>query len=170
MRERVVRRSVCLAALVAAGVLAMSGTSAASTLRQKNSLPGATSRTAAPLAFGAWQVFGFAGPGSFNLEGAFTFYSRTPVLLRVTDGLCRGDRFLVYDHGLPVFRTSQVGTDTSCDDTPYLDMPGAAWKDQSYSKGSFLLEPGSHRVTIQATSSPFGGGDAWLVAIRQPVR
>jgi hypothetical protein len=90
-------------------------------------------------------------------------------LLRVTDGLCRGDRFRVYDRGFPIFLTSKVATDPSCDDVPHVSFPRRAWEDQTYSKGRFLLEPGWHKIRIQAVNSPFGGGGAWLQAIRQPV-
>jgi hypothetical protein len=87
-------------------------------------------------------------------------------LLRVTDGLCRGDRFRVNDRGFPIFLASKVATDPSCDDVPWVTWPKGAWEDQTYSKGRFLLEPGWHKIRIQAVNSPFGGGSGWLEAFR----
>ena len=134
-------------------------------LRDRNTLGPTTADSG--LTFGRWTVFYFGGTGSF--DGAFTFSSPHPVLLRVTDGLCRGDRFRVYDRGSPIFLTSMVATDPSCDDVPFVSSPQRAWEDQTYSKGRFLLEPGWHKIRIQAVNSPFGGGGAWLKAVQQPV-
>jgi hypothetical protein len=134
---------------------------------------GAVERTATAAAartrlrFGQWKTFFFGRAGSSS--GPFTFWSRHPVLLRVTDGFCRGDRFRVYDHGFPILLTSKVGIDPSCDDIPRVTRPARAWLDPSYSKGRFLLQPGFHRVRIQAVTSPFGEGGAWLHARRKPV-
>jgi hypothetical protein len=145
------------------------GTAGASdaSLRDRNTLGPTTADIG--LTFGRWTLFNFAGNGSFNVEGAFTFSSPHPVLLRVTDGLCRGDRFRVWDRGSPIFLSSTVATDPSCDDIPFVTGPARAWEDQTYSKGRFLLQPGWHRIRIQAVNSPFGGGSGWLQAIQQPV-
>jgi hypothetical protein len=140
---------------------------AESDLRDRNSFGVSTADTG--LSFGQWRRFNVGRAGSFNFEGAFTFSSPHPVLLRVTDGLCRGDRFRVYDRGSPIFLTSQVAIDPSCDDIPFVTSPFTAWQDQTYSKGRFLLQPGFHRVRIQIVASPFGGASAWLHAFQQPV-
>jgi hypothetical protein len=145
------------------------GTAAATeaSLRDRNTLGSTAADTA--LTFGQWAAFDFGGVGSFNSGGAFTFWSRDPVLLRVTDGLCRGDRLRVYDRGFPILVTSKVAIDPSCDDIPWVTSPRVAWEDPTYSKGRFMLEPGWHKIRIQAVDSPFGGGSSWLQAIRQPV-
>src|SRR3954451_7062735 len=125
-------RRALAAAAVAATLLASASAADAGTLAARNS-DGLTHASAARgLAFGTWTVFDVGGTGTFS--GVFTFRSSTPVLLRVTDALCRGDLFRAYDNGFALFNTSRVGTDTSCDDTPFLDTGGAAWLDQSYSK------------------------------------
>lgn len=137
-------------------------------LATRNGASASTSASDPHLSFGTWRDFQFGGRGSFNSEGVFTFFSSSPVLLRVTDGLCRGDRFRVYDRGYPIFLSTKVATDPSCDDRPFVGSPGTAWLDQTYSKGHFLLEPGYHRVRIQAVASPFGAGSAWLKAVVRP--
>jgi hypothetical protein len=164
-------RVACAAVLVALSIMLWTPTTAVaqpSGLKERNGAATATA-TDTQLSFGQWTLFTFGGPGSFNFEGAFTFWSRHPVLLRVTDGFCRGDRFRVHDRGFPIFLTSRVAIDPSCDDIPLVGLPSVAWFDQTYSKGAFLLQPGFHRVRIQAMASPFGGGAAWLWARPIPV-
>jgi hypothetical protein len=121
------------------------------------------------LDFGIWTPFEFNGKGSFNLDGAFTFHSSSPVRLRVVDAFCRGDRFRIYDHGVPVFVTTRVPADTnrSCAASEVFN-PHVAWSDPTYSRGSLLLGAGFHKIRIQAIRSPFGGGVAFLKAIRKP--
>jgi hypothetical protein len=158
-----------LTALVAAGVLVAALPATAAAAKHPRNGHRAVSAADPPLAFGQWTFFDFGGVGSQDSEGPFTFAKPTPVLLRVTDGFCRGDRFRVWDNGFPIFVTTSVATDLSCDDVPSVGMPGPAWLDQTYSKGHFLLEPGKHHIVIQATRSPFGAGGAWLEAIPMPV-
>lgn len=162
-------RLVVPALIVALALWAPSTAMAAdSALRERNGV-GTASVADTHLSFGQWRLFNFGRAGSFNFEGAFTFWSPNPVLLRVTDGFCRGDRLRVYDRGFPIFLTSQVAIDPSCDDIPHVTWPSGAWQDQTYSKGRFLLQPGWHKIRIQAVTSPFGGGSGWLHAIEQPV-
>jgi hypothetical protein len=131
---------------------------------------GAAARVADPkLDFGVWTGFSFGRKGSFNFDGAFTFHSKSRVRLRVVDAFCRGDRFRVFDNGVRVFVTTLVAADTndSCAATG-ISNPHDTWNDPSYSRGSLLLGAGSHSVRIQAIRSPFGGGSAFLKAIRKP--
>ena len=163
------RKAWVLAVVLAGAVTLFAAVDAqAQTLQQRNTHVGvAASSTEQPLAFGTWTWFDVGSTGTST--PTFTFWSRTPVLLRVTDALCRGDRFKVYDHGLAIFKTSNAPIDPSCDDTPHLDTGSSAWHDPSYSKGKFLLEPGGHRIRIQIIQSPFGGASALVRIDRQPV-
>lgn len=161
---------IAVPVLVVTLSLTTSGTASASTsLRDKNTLARTTAKSDPALTFGQWRDFSFGKTGTWNSDGAFTFHSADPVVLKVTDGLCRGDRFRVYDRGSAIFVTSKVATDPSCDDTPFIFWPSGAWQDQTYSKGRFVLEPGWHKIRIKAVNSPFDGGSGWLKAIRQPV-
>ena len=164
------RRTAIAAAVLAAGsglLGAAPSAAAAADVDARNLLP-AGPTAAQTLPFGVWTGFS-AGPTGSTSQ-VFTFSSRTPVLLRVTDAFCRGDEFRVLDRGFALFNTSTVGTDPSCDGIPHLEGPRAAWRDQSYSKGRFLLQPGEHSVTIRITDSPFGGAGAYLRIDRRPVR
>jgi hypothetical protein len=163
-------RAAAVATLVLGANCLFSGPSsaAAATPHDRNLAQSTASSTAVQtLPFGAWTGFSVGDTGTTS--GVFTFFSRSPVLLRVTDALCRGDEFRVFDRGFALFNTSTVGTDTSCDDEPFVDSPGAAWLDQSYSKGRFLLQPGSHSIKIRITQSPFGGASAFLRIDKRPV-
>lgn len=98
-----------------------------------------------------------ANPG-FDSEGAFTFSAPTTTLLNITDDFCPGDQFRVYDFGVSIGDTPPVAISYSC---PVLG-PAAASLNPAYSHRTFVLGPGSHSITIQAITNPFGGGRAYL--------
>ena len=139
----------------------------AATPQDRNLRGSSNEATAVGLPFGQWTWFDVGARGSRS--AVYTFFSTTPVLLRVTDALCRGDEFRAYDRGYALFNTSIVGTDPSCDDEPHVERGPSAWLDQSYSKGRFLLQPGHHRVRVQITDSPFGGASAFLRIDKRPI-
>ena len=148
--------------------LSAPGTAAAADSRLSDRNGAGPSVADTQLTFGEWTIFSFGSAGG-GFQGSFVFSSPHPMLLRVTDGLCRGDRLRVYDRGKAILLTSKVAIDPSCDDIPLVRRPGAAWRDQSYSKGRFLLQPGWHRIQIQAEASPFGGGGGWLKVVPMPL-
>jgi hypothetical protein len=155
-------------AVIASGPLVVTSAAHGATLSERNGARTiAAAVTTQALAFGRWTHFQVAGTGSRS--AVFTFSSDTPVLLRVTDAFCRGDEFRGFDRGFALFNTSSVATDPSCDDEPSVQSGAMAWADPSYSKGRFLLQPGSHRVRIQITDSPFGGAGAFLRIDKRPV-
>ena len=112
---------------------------------------------------GGWQYFSWDNaPGSFNLEGPFTFTSTCNILLKVTDAYLDGDQFEVYDFGSLIGTTStptdsgaQIGSDAD-----------AASADARWSSGSFLLATGSHSITMKTIAIPTDhpGGGAYLRA------
>ena len=103
-----------------------------------------------------WVGFQFGGVGSFNSEGAFTFSG--PETLNVTDGYYAGDQFAVFDNGVLLGDTSSVPilAVTLCTTGP------TCFGNLALSQGSFNVGPGSNSITIEAISSPFGGGGAFL--------
>ncbi len=108
---------------------------------------------------GGWASFNFGGPGSFDSEGAFTFATPGPAAVKVTDAFCRGDRFRIYDNGVPIGDTSAVPVG-ECGTSD----PDIAFADPTFSHGSFQVGGGNHAITIQAIDSPFGSGGAFLRA------
>jgi hypothetical protein len=118
------------------------------------------------LPFGHWVRFGIGAKGTYDLQGVFTFTSAGPVRVRVADGLCRGDRYRVLDHGRPVFQTSNVAVDQTCMEEPFATTGSEGWHDPGYSRGEGRLGPGSHRIRIRSTRSPFGGSTAWVEVLR----
>jgi hypothetical protein len=114
-----------------------------------------------PVDAPGWTFFNW-GPDGLNIEGPFTFSSTRSVVVKVTDGFCRGDQFEVFDSGASVGTTSAVAVDAQCDDVPEIVDPDVAFADSTYSHGAFVLAPGSHAITIRAIVNPFAGGGAWL--------
>jgi hypothetical protein len=161
--------AVAAAAAVAVGPVAISSPAQAETLGERNGGQVGTAAVAPTqaLAFGRWEVFEVGATGSRSV--IFTFSSDTPVLLRVTDALCRGDEFRVFDRSFAIFNTTSVPVDPSCDDEPFVGAGPQAWADPSYSKGRFLLQPGHHRVRVQITESPFGAAGAFLRIDKRPI-
>lgn len=163
------RRAIAVAAVtvMSSYPLVASPSAHAATPQDRNMRGFSGDATAVGLPFAQWTWFDVGESGSRSV--VYKFFSDTPVLLRVTDALCRGDEFRAYDRGFALFNTSTVGTDPSCDDQPHVGRGPAAWLDQSYSKGRFLLQPGHHWVRVQITDSPFGGASAFLRIDKRPI-
>jgi hypothetical protein len=121
---------------------------------------------ATPLPFGQWTAFDAGPAGSFDAQGLFRFTSTTPVILRVTDAFCRGDRYRVLDHGHRKFTTRKVAVDADCDRQPFATTGPEGWHDRGYSRGRIRLRPGSHRVRIRSLRSPFGSSTGFLEILR----
>jgi hypothetical protein len=101
-----------------------------------------------------WVEFTFGGVGTS--VGPFTFTG--PEQINVTDGFEAGDRFAVFDGATLLGDTSFVpaGPGDGCSD------PATCFTDGLYSVGSFDVGAGSHSITIDTITSPFGSGGAWL--------
>jgi hypothetical protein len=109
-----------------------------------------------------WTLFdwGIVGEGQ-PIEEPFTFSSSAPVVVKVTDVLCRGDQFEVFDFGVSIGTTSAVPVQ-ECDTEPFVVDPDVAFGDPSFSHGSFVLRPGSHSITIEVIADPFGFGSGYI--------
>lgn len=154
------RRTIVLGISVALLLLVLVGTTAAD-----SGNGGGIRRPLAPVMAltvgGGWTGFEFGEVGS--TAGPFTFTTAGPVVLKVTDAYCAGDRFRVYDNG-------QLLGDTSYSWMSLCEFPGrtvdpvTAFTSWYYSHGEFSLSAGSHSITIQSLASPFGPGGAFLRA------
>jgi hypothetical protein len=76
---------------------------------------------------------------------SFQINNAAPVLLTVVDGGFSGDRFSVLDNGVQLGQTSVVLN--SYPNSIGLDFDSAVAAAAFYSKGGFLLAPGSHTIT-----------------------
>lgn len=121
---------------------------------------------ATPLPFGTWTAFDAGAAGSFDAQGLFRFRSRTPVIVRVTDAFCRGDRYRVLDHGHRRMTTSDVPVDPTCAEQPFATTGPQAWHASGYSRGRVRLGPGRHRIRIRSLRSPFGSSTGFIEVIR----
>lgn len=125
---------------------------------------------ATPLPFGRWTAFDAGAAGSFDAQGLFRFTSDTPVIVRVTDAFCRGDRYRVLDHGHRRLTTTDVPVDTTCSEQPFASTGPQGWHDRGYSRGRVRLGPGRHRIRIRSLRSPFGSSTGFIEVIRADPR
>lgn len=104
-----------------------------------------------------WLSFEWYGRDANRI---FTFTTRRAVRLSITDAYCRGDAFVVRDKGKIVLRTVTVAED-GCD-VFEVDDPDVAYRDPTYSHGSAILRPGTHKIRIEAYANPYGAGAAYI--------
>jgi hypothetical protein len=117
------------------------------------SLPAAPAVAEELVPGGGWHSFAwFNGPGTYNVEGPFTFTDNNTMRLKVTDAFVNGDRFAVYDFGALVGSTSKPDTGTKA----ATNNPDEAFQSPAYSFGTFLLSPGEHSLTIKTTAVATG--------------
>jgi hypothetical protein len=108
-----------------------------------------------------WQEFDWVGgDGTFAVQD-FTFVNNTPQVVTVTDALCPGDRFAIYDNGVFVANTSVPG-ESSCAVPDFTFSPDQAYADNNFSHGVIVFGAGSHDITIQAITSPFASGSGFI--------
>jgi hypothetical protein len=124
---------------------------------------------------GQWHEFDVASAISLSgglewidLDGnelSFQINNTAPVLLTVADGGFAGDVFFLHDGAVLLGSTSAAINNYP--DSIYLDFD-AAMSNPLYSKGSFLLAPGSHTISGWLTTSAvgeFGAIDATVGAV-----
>lgn len=116
------------------------------------------------LVVGEWSQFQFDQAGSnWRLLGLpdpvnFEITTDTTTELHVVDVFDSGDRFQVFDNGQLLGPTTvpERGANTDSFDVAFGD-PNARW-----SRGMFVLSPGSHVITGVALDSPFDRGTGGL--------
>jgi hypothetical protein len=118
------------------------------------------------IRFGHWTPFDAGAAGSFDEQGLFRFTSDTPVIVRVTDAFCRGDRYRVLDHGHRRMTTTDVKLDPTCSEQPFASTGPEGWHDRGYSRGHVRLGPGRHRIRIRSLRSPFGSSTGFIEVLR----
>jgi hypothetical protein len=93
-------------------------------------------------------------PTTFLDAAPWTFTSGAAgSTLTVTDAFLSGDRFQVFDFGIPIGFTSAFVADVDCGDDP---VPCLA--DPGMSHGSFVLGSGLHFIAISVVEGGFGSG------------
>jgi len=105
-----------------------------------------------------WQVFGWGSDG-LPFE-TLVFTTKRATRVTITDNLCAGDRFSIFDGTRLLQVSSAVPVDFNCN--PIIEDPDLAYRNPIYSHASFVLRPGSHELQIRATTNPFGGGGGYV--------
>ncbi|MEA5504146.1 PEP-CTERM sorting domain-containing protein [Halotia wernerae UHCC 0503] len=103
-------------------------------------------------------AFFWAGLNQDNSEGPFTYTSSHPTIIDITDDLLKGDQFEIFNFGRSIGFTSLV---PDVEDGMEIG-PNAAFADPTYSSGSFLVDPGSYSITIQAIGQSFDTGRGYI--------
>jgi hypothetical protein len=110
------------------------------------------------LVDGGWYPFQF---GAVNTTSKDAFIFKTTAassVLKITDNYCAGDSFYVFDNGEYLGATKRVSSNACRTNTT---NPSVAWEDDSFSHGSWVLGPGTHKIQMTVAESPFmaGGGN-----------
>jgi hypothetical protein len=119
---------------------------------------GALSTQSDSVVGAGWLSFDWNESGASGTT--FTFTTMRPVRVSVTDVLCRGDAFILRDHGRQVLKSRAVAED-GCNGSG-TDDPDVAYRDTAYSHGTTILRPGPHEITIEAYANPYGGGTGYI--------
>lgn len=117
--------------------------------------PTAHAQTA--LSSGNWTSFTFGGVGSGAYEQPFTYTSADQFFVTVLDGYISGDQFELLAGG------SLVGTTTApTSDLLHCYEAEECLADNRFSRGTFLLGPGSYSFNVNTVLSPFDRGGAFI--------
>lgn len=113
---------------------------------------------------GDWSAFSFGDVGS-SWSSSYTFTLTSTANLQVTDAYLSGDQFSVYSNGTLLGNTSLP---TTLGSQIYGDF-NSAFKDSTWSSGSWTLGPGTYEISGTTLLSPYNGGAAALRLITAAV-
>lgn len=104
-----------------------------------------------------FYAFSYGAPRTMAYQ-SYLLKLRKTAQLTVTDCYCPGDKFQIFDNGVPILTTDQ------CPPTVPTDCSGLdtnAWScmtNANFCHGQVLLNAGYHNLTFAVISSPSGGG------------
>ncbi len=109
-----------------------------------------------------FYAFSFGGPKSYSYQSFFVKLHKT-AFLSITDCYCPGDTFQVFDNGVPLLVTMNPEDGPyACEIPYYLTDAWSCFVGAYHSKGSAILNPGYHNITIATINSHLGGGTGFL--------
>ncbi len=103
-----------------------------------------------------WTEFSF-GAANTTVPTAFDIDQPAPVVLKIVDLMCAGDRFGVYDNGVFIGNTTSPA-DRNC--THVSEDAFVAYSSGNWSMFAQQLPSGNHTITMTVLESPFGSGTA----------
>lgn len=137
---------------VAASRLVASATVAAAML-----LSAPTAHAQTPLTNGSWTDFTFGGVGSGAESQPFTYTSADQFFITLLDGYQSGDQFQLLAGGSLLGTTTMPTLGATICETEI-----ACLADNDFSRGTFLLGPGSYSFTVNTILSPYSEGGAFI--------
>lgn len=105
---------------------------------------------------GGWTEFSF-GAANTTVPTAFDVDQPAPVVLKITDLMCAGDRFAVFDNGVFIGNTTTPANGTC---TEVAQDAFTAFTSGNWSMFAQQLPAGNHTITMTVLKSPFGSGTA----------
>lgn len=112
-----------------------------------------------------WTVFTFKNDGEFTCK-SFIFHNDHFMKLFLTDFMCAGDNFKVFDNDVLIGETKLVPIDVNC--TYPLFSPQLGFESKDFSNAVFKMYPGHHNITIKAGVSPWDEGSAAVRLVHTP--
>lgn len=95
---------------------------------------------------------------------SFDVHVKTPTRIQIVDYQNRGDMFEVFDNGKSLGTTTKVSNQK--DQDLFASVPEEAILDERFSKGTFDLTVGEHKITIKAIG-PYESGTAAIRLLDQ---
>ncbi len=95
----------------------------------------------------AYDQINFVAPAP-SLDSPYIYVLATQAIFRITDDFVMGDVYTVLDFGAPILVTGDLTAQAP------LGGPGpdpAGWLGAGWAKGSVLLAPGAHSLTVEGT-------------------
>ncbi len=124
----------------------------------------ATTSTVVLVPNAEWTYFRFGTGGTF-VPDVFAVATTTQLILQVTDLMCSGDRFAVYDNGV-LLGNSSVPTFDECRSN--TESPNTAYGNSTWSSFHATLGPGVHAITIKVLISVYGSGSG-AIRVKSPL-
>jgi len=115
---------------------------------------------------GEWHCFSWEAPGTVPVTPVFL---TGPYRIDVTDCSCPGDEFEIRVDGVAIGTTSPA-TNVDCLAEGIGDDADLCFADPAFSKGTFLLGPGTHQLEIVVTDNPNNAGVGAVRAFAQPAQ
>lgn len=112
-----------------------------------------------------FSTFRWKGDKAYAKE-SFEVNIDTPARVQVTDYKNRGDMFEIFDNGKSLGTTSKV--DGKKDEDIFAGTPEEALLDERFSKGTFDLAAGKHKITVKAVG-PYEAGTAAIRVLDQGI-
>lgn len=110
-----------------------------------------------------WYSFSYGDVGSTAYR-AFSVKNSQLVILHVQNCFCPGNTFSIYDNGEPILQSSLITASCDIPANNLVTIDTCYPATSLFGRGTAILLPGNHNLTIVVTASPYRGGTAFIRA------